>query len=69
MVQKTFTFQYFNLLCDIQIISYTRRNFGWGLRPVTRDGAQFLIHGYPLWGVTDMSNIYRFKDNVPVFFD
>ena len=33
---------YFWIPLDIFSSTYTRRNFGWGLRPVTRDGAQFL---------------------------
>ena len=33
-----------------------KRSFSWGIRPVTRDGAAMLIHGLPLWGVTDQGN-------------
>ena len=28
-------------------------NTGWGLRPLTRDGAAVLQHQMPLWGVTE----------------
>ena len=60
---------YFWIPLDLFSQFHTRRNFGWGLRPITRDGAQFLIHGYPLWGVTNMSNIKRFQENVPAYFE
>ena len=47
---------------------YRKATTGWGLRPLTRDGAQRLIHAYELWGVTDNSSYYRFRDNLNEFF-
>lgn len=46
-----------------------KRTFGWGLRPITRDGAQSLIYAYPLWGVTDTSNNHRFRRRIDEIFD
>ena len=48
---------------------YFKRTFGWGLRPLTRDGAQSLIYGYPLWGVTHTSNSHRFRRRLYEFND
>lgn len=56
---------YFYVPVDIFSRRYFRRNFGWGLRPLTRDGAQSIIHGLPLWGVTgnaDFQYINRYLD-------
>ena len=47
---------YFNIPIDFFSTSYASRSFSWGIRPVTRDGAAMLIHGLPLWGVTDQGN-------------
>ena len=47
---------YFNIPIDFFSTSYAQRSFSWGIRPVTRDGAAMLIHGLPLWGVTDQGN-------------
>ncbi len=48
---------------------YFKRTFGWGLRPITRDGAQSLIYGYPLWGVTDSSTDHRFRRRISDIYD
>lgn len=48
---------------------YFKRTFGWGLRPITRDGAQTLIYGYPLWGVTDSSVNHRFRRRISDIYD
>ena len=48
---------------------YQKRNFGWGLRPITRDGAQYINHGYPLWGVTDNVSNNKLRKNLDDFFD
>jgi len=49
--------------------SYNARNFGWGLKPITRDGGATLIHGYNLWGVTHKSNKHRFNRHIADFYD
>lgn len=60
---------YFWVPIDLFTQSYTRRTFGWGLRPITRDGAQSLVHGYPLWGVVDSSSDYNFRKNIQYLYD
>lgn len=47
---------YFRIPLDFFTTSYGKRSFSWGIRPVTRDGGAFLVHGLPLWGVTDQAN-------------
>jgi hypothetical protein len=46
-----------------------KRAFGWGLRPVTRDGAQSLNYAHPLWGVTDPASDHRFRRRIDDFYD
>ena len=60
---------YFWIPLDIFSTDYNRKHFGWGLKPLTRDGAQTLSHGYPLWGVTDTSSMYNFKRGLADFYD
>ena len=48
---------------------YFKRTFGWGLRPLTRDGAQMLIHGHPLWGVTEGVSSNLFYRGIDAFYD
>jgi len=49
--------------------SYNSRNFGWGLKPITRDGGASLIHGHTLWGVTHKSNKNRYIWHLSDFYD
>ena len=60
---------YFWIPLDLFSGRYFRRTWGWGLKPVTRDGAQSLVHGYPLWGVTDNANISIFNRTKDEFYD
>ncbi len=46
-----------------------KRTFGWGLRPLTRDGAQSLIYAHPLWSVTDPASDHRFRRRIDDFYD
>jgi hypothetical protein len=46
---------YFNVPIQIFSDNYTKQSQSFGLRPLTRDGAQFLIHSHHLWGVTDQA--------------
>ena len=48
---------------------YFKRTFGWGLRPITRDGGAALNYGYPLWGVTDPSSNHRFRRRLDDIYD
>ena len=49
--------------------SYNSRNFGWGLKPITRDGGATLSHGYNLWGVTHKSHKHKFNRHIADFYD
>lgn len=48
---------------------YFKRTFGWGLRPITRDGAQSLIYAHPLWGITDASSRNGFNRRIDEIFE
>lgn len=54
---------YFSIPIDFFSTSYVTRGFSWGLRPVTRDGAALLIHGLPLWGVTDQGSDWNVRQS------
>ena len=60
---------YFYIPVEIFSPRYFKRPFGWGLRPLTRVGAKSLVHGYPLWGVTSLSNEHRILRGVNDVFD
>jgi len=49
--------------------SYNSRNFGWGLKPMTRDGGATLSHGHNLWGVAHKSNKHSFNRHLADFYD
>ena len=49
--------------------SHNSRHFGWGLKPITRDGGATLSHGYNLWGVTHKSHKHRFNRHIADFYD
>ena len=55
---------YFWIPLDIFTNRHFRKTFGWGLRPITRDGAQAVNHGNPLWGVTNSASINLFRRNL-----
>jgi len=61
----------FSFFIPLEIFSnsYNSRNFGWGLRPITRDGGAMLNHGYNLWGVAHKSNKNRFSKHIADFYD
>ena len=61
----------FSFFIPLEIFSnsYNSRNFGWGLRPITRDGGAMLNHGYNLWGVAHKSNKNRFNRHIADFYD
>ena len=58
---------YFWIPLDIFTNRYFRKTFGWGLRPITRDGAQAVVHGNPLWGVTNSASRNLFLRNLDDF--
>lgn len=47
---------------------YQKRTWGWGLRPLTRDGAASVIHGHPMWGVTDSASGHLFRRGIDEFY-
>ncbi len=49
--------------------SYNSRNFGWGLKPITRDGGATLSHSHNLWGVVHKSNKHNFNRHIADFYD
>ena len=58
---------YFHLPIEVFYPNYSKGVTGFGLRPLTRDGAAILTHGLHLWGVTDQSslmNITRDWDDI-----
>lgn len=55
----------------VQLFSskYKKPMTGWGLRPITRDGGQQIIHGYHLYGVTDQANHYNLTRDWDDFYN
>lgn len=47
---------YFHMPIEAFYPTYAKGVAGFGLRPLTRDGAAILVHGLHLWGVTDQSS-------------
>ncbi len=60
---------YFNIPIDLFSPYYVKRNFAWGLRPVTRDGAQTITQAMPLWGMTDQANYWNVKNGWWDFYE
>ena len=60
---------YFHIPVDVFSRGYFKRNFGWGLRPITRDGGQSIIHGYPLWGVTNQAHSDFYNQSLNKFYE
>ena len=60
---------YFHVPVDLFSPRYFKRSFSWGLRPLTRDGAQSVIHASPLWSVTDQSSEHAFTRTISDFYD
>ena len=58
---------YFHLPIEVFYSKYTKGVAGFGLHPLTRDGAAILVHAHHLYGVTDQSssiNILRDWDDI-----
>ena len=58
---------FINIPVEAFFSNFQRGNTGFGLRPVTRDGAASLDHKYTLWGVTDaaeFNNLMRNWDDI-----
>lgn len=57
---------YFQMPIDIFLTKHSKALLSWGLRPLTRDGASYLIHSHTLFGVTDQGqgiNLHRDWDD------
>ena len=60
---------YFFLPIDTFFNFYTKGEVGFGLRPITRDGAAFLNHSHHLWGVTDQAQLGNITRDWDTFYD
>ena len=60
---------YFWWPIDLFYGNHKREMDGWGLKPITRDGAQALMHGYHLWGTTDSAWNSRLTRDIGDFHD
>ncbi len=60
---------YFFLPIDTFFNFYTKGEVGFGLRPITRDGAAFLNHSHHLWGVTDQAQLCNITRDWDTFYD
>jgi hypothetical protein len=49
---------YFYIPLEVFFSNYSKQLAGWGVRPLTRDGAASLIHSHHLWGVTEQASSY-----------
>ena len=54
---------------DIFFQSYSRNETGFGLRPITRDGAAVLNHSHSLWGITDHASMSTISKDWDDYYD
>jgi len=58
---------YFQLPIELFLSGYSKGRAGFGLRPLTRDGAAYLVHSHPLYGVTENGHyrsLWRDRDDI-----
>jgi len=60
---------FFNLPIQVFFQQYSRGQTGFGLRPLTRDGAQFLVHAQNLWSTTYQANKAQIINEWDGFYD
>ena len=60
---------YFNLPIQLFFQNYSRGQTGFGLRPLTRDGAQYLVHSQNLWSTTYQANGAQIRHEWDGFYD
>lgn len=60
---------YFHIPVDIFFSKYTRGYTGFGLRPLTRDGAAFISHSHHLWGITEQAQAENFNRDWSDFYE
>jgi len=60
---------FFNLPIQVFFDEYSRGQAGFGLRPLTRDGAQSLVHAQGLWSTTYQANQDQIQYEWDTFYD
>ena len=60
---------YFNLPIQLFFNKYSRGQTGFGLKPLTRDGAARLYHGHSLWSVTNGASNFNVEKDWNHFYD
>ena len=60
---------YFYVPLESLFESYSKRNTGYGLRPITRDGAAYLNHSLHLWGVSEQGQKLNLNRDIDDFYD
>jgi hypothetical protein len=60
---------FFNLPIQLFFQEYSRGQTGFGLRPLTRDGAQFLVHSQNLWSTTYQASREQIVSEWDGFYD
>jgi len=60
---------FFNIPIQVFFDQYSRGVTGFGLRPLTRDGAQYLVHAMPLWSTSYQANRDQLVHDWEDFYD
>ena len=60
---------YFNIPMQAFFTNYSRGLAGWGLKPLTRDGAAYVIHSHTLWGITEPASAYSIQRDWDDLYD
>ena len=60
---------FFNVPIQVFFDNYSRGITGFGLRPLTRDGAQYLVHAQPLWSTSYQANKDQIVHDWEDFYD
>tara|TARA_B110000003_G_scaffold256930_1_gene274858 strand:+ start:46026 stop:48233 length:2208 start_codon:yes stop_codon:yes gene_type:complete len=60
---------YFTIPIQAFYSNYSRKLAAWGLKPVTRDGAAYLLHSHHLWGLTEPAQRYGITRDLDDLYD
>ena len=60
---------YFNVPIQVFFDQYSRGQSGFGLRPLTRDGAQSMVHSQPLWSTSYQAHRDQIVNEWDQFYD
>ena len=60
---------YFNIPMQAFFTNYSRSLAGWGLKPLTRDGAAYVTHSHHLWGITEPAQAYSIERDWDDLYD